>query len=55
MTCFHPRFGRIPGLRTLVDARAGEELFTHYKYELAVAAEWYLFAEKAFNSRRKKD
>lgn len=37
----HPRFGRIPALCTLRAIRKGEELFSHYKYDMALAPCWY--------------
>ncbi|TRY63349.1 hypothetical protein TCAL_10816 [Tigriopus californicus] len=37
----HPRFGRIPALCTLRAIQKGEELFSHYKYDMALAPCWY--------------
>ena len=37
----HPRFGRIPALQTLRLIQKGEELFAHYKYDMALAPQWY--------------
>ena len=37
----HPRFGRVPALKTLRPVSAGEEILTHYKYDMALAPTWY--------------
>jgi len=37
----HPRFGRIPALKTIKAVKKGDELFSHYKYDTALAPTWY--------------
>ena len=37
----HPRFGRVPALKTVRPVSAGEEILTHYKYDMALAPTWY--------------
>jgi len=37
----HPRFGRIPSLKTLETIPRYAELFSHYKYDTALAPRWY--------------
>lgn len=46
----HPRFGRIPGLKTLRCVARGEELFSHYKYDMALAPNWYVEAYEEFSA-----
>lgn len=46
----HPRYGRVPALETLVDVRKGEELFSHYKYDAALAPNWYQEAWNRFTN-----
>ena len=46
----HPRFGRIPALKTLRHVEKGEELFSHYKYDMALAPNWYTEAYEAFSA-----
>ncbi len=43
----HPRFGRVPALETLREVEPGEELFSHYKYDMALAPNWYQAAWEA--------
>lgn len=45
----HPRFGRIPALQTLKDVKKDEELFSHYKYDMALAPNWYQVAWENFH------
>ncbi len=37
----HPRFGRVPALQTITHVAEDEELFSHYKYDMALAPNWY--------------
>ena len=46
----HPRFGRIPGLKTIKAVRKGEELFSHYKYDMVLAPNWYVEAWEYFST-----
>ena len=45
----HPRFGRVPALKTIRDVAAGEEVLTHYKYDMALAPTWYTEAYRRFS------
>ncbi len=47
---YHPRFGRIPGLKTLRPVPRGDELLTHYKYDMALAPNWYTEAWQRFST-----
>ena len=49
VTADHPRFGRIPALKTLREISAGEELFSHYKYDMVLAPSWYQEAWETFS------
>ena len=40
-TFFHPRFGRIPCIKTLQELKGGTELFCYYYYALSDCPEWY--------------
>ena len=46
----HPRFGRIPCLKTLKPVARGQELFAHYKYDMALAPTWYQIAWENFQA-----
>ncbi len=48
----HPRFGRIPALKTLRLVSRDEELFAHYKYDMALAPEWY---QRAWERQQRED
>ena len=51
----HPRFGRIPGLKTIREVKKGEELYSHYKYDMALAPTWYQEAWEHFNHDSRTD
>ena len=46
----HPRFGRVPALKTVRPVSAGEEILTHYKYDMALAPTWYTEAYRRFSA-----
>jgi histone-lysine N-methyltransferase SETD7 len=46
----HPRFGRVPSLKTIRPVARGDELLTHYKYDMALAPNWYTEAWQMFSA-----
>ncbi len=51
----HPRFGRIPALKTLQAVERDEELFAHYKYDMALAPVWYQVAWEKIKDEQERE